>query len=1004
MKKIKLLLAIFAIGLQSVLAQTREITGTVISADDGSSIPGVSVSVKGTTLGTITDVNGTFIIKVPESTQTLVFSFVGMKTNEVALTSQSTYNVKMESETFGVDEVIVTGYGVARKVAFTGAAAVVDDQVINKTTDADPIRALQGAVTGVQMATETGQPGGYNSVLIRGLGSFNSGTQPLYVIDGIPITSGKFGMREDEDQTINPLAGLNPNDIESISVLKDATATSIYGARAANGVIVINTKSGKSGETEFNFTAKIGTSATPSRNDYRQLNRKEWIDFIDHMAYNSGWRDKIDNSTVVDEIISSSDWLGINVDPTADTDWYDEVTRDGFTQDYNLDISGGNEKTKFFVSGSYYDEEGIVIGKDMKRYSGRVNLENKANDYISFGINLTASYSEINNGSGGGYYSDPITQAYMQLPVQPVKKEDGSWNMDTDNGYNPVAQRSYYGDRSYAQQYKAIVSPWLSVNFLKDFTFLTRYGMDYYNVKEFGRWSLLQPQGADMMMLGEEGNNYRTLWTWTNTLNWMKSFDKHNINVLFGEELQKAEDEDSYLAATNFPTDLVFTIENAAEPSDTYTSLKNYSLASFFGKAEYDFDNTYYLSASIRRDGSSRFGENNKWATFWSVGAKYRIINESFMEQYGEWLSNLTFRTSYGTTGNQDVDWYQAMGLYGFGYNYRNNPGMVPTQIANPELQWEQTNKFNVGMEIGLFNRFSADIDFYIDKTTDMLFEVPLSRATGFSSVMQNVGEMKNKGIEAMLSYRALDLPKIKWDVSLNITHNKNEIVKLSTDEPIEGTYTIREAGHPYYTFKMKEYAGVDSETGDQLWYKGTEGTETTSDYNEAGKRYMGEADPKVYGGLTNTFRIYDFDLSFQLNYSFGGKLYNSAARYDENINNPWGNTTKYVYDNMWRESGDVTDVPAPVYGAVTSHSSRFLMDGDFIKLKTIQLGYTLPANSLENIGIKSLRVFLTGDNVFTWALSDSFRGLDPEVGEDGIIWWNYPISRKFMVGVNVKF
>lgn len=1001
MKKIVLmLLSIALIGVFTVEAQVRRVTGTVVSTEDNRGIPGVSVVVKGTTLGTITNMNGEYQLDVPNDARTLVYSFVGMKTMEQAIEG-SVINVRMEPDVIGVEEIVVTGYGVTRKVAFTGAATTVDEGVVTRTTDADPIRSLQGAVAGLAMSAETGQPGGYNSVLIRGLGSFNSGTQPLYIIDGVPMSTGAFGMRTGESQTINPLATLNPSDIESISVLKDATATSIYGARAANGVIVISTKKGSAGTTRFNLNVKSGMSTIPQRNDYRQLDAQEWRDFLANMFRNTGWIGSINEFD--DSYLTDPDWLGI-ANVGADTDWYKEVTRTGVVQDYNLEVSGGNDKSRFFFSGGYYDEEGIVIGKDMKRYSGRFNFENNATDHVSFGLNFTASYSEINSGAGGGYFSDPITQAYMQLPVEPVTNPDGSWNMNTSNGYNPVAQRSYYGDKSFSQQYKAVVSPWLSVKFAKDFTFMSRYGMDFLNLKEFGRWSFLQPQGADMNMLGEQGNNYRSLWTWTNTVNYIKSAGDHNINVLVGQEAQKSRDEDAYLAGTNFPVDIVFTIENAAEPSDASTSYSDYALSSFFSKAEYDFKNKYYLSGSFRYDGSSRFGVNNKWAPFWSAGAKYRVINESFMEGVSGWLTNFTLRASYGTSGNQDVGWYQHMGLYGFGYNYMNNPGMIPTQIANPDLKWEQTKKFNIGTEISLFNIASLDLDYYVDRTTDMLFNVPLSRTTGFASIMQNVGEMKNSGVEASLIINAINNRNLQWSININATHNRNEIVKLSTDLPIEGTYTIREVGRPFYSFKMREYAGVDPETGRQLWYKGEEGTETTTSYNEAGKRYMGEADPKVYGGFGSNLKAYNFDFSFQFKYSLGGQVYNSAARYDENINNPWGNTTKYVYDNMWREAGDVTNVPAPRYGAVTSHSSRFLMDGSYLKLKTVQLGYSLPASLINQAKISNLRLYVSGDNLMSWALGDDFRGLDPETARDGIIWWQYPVARKFLFGVNISF
>jgi TonB-linked SusC/RagA family outer membrane protein len=926
-----------------------------------------------------------------------------MTTQEVAL--RPTVNVQLQSSEHSLSEVVVTGYGVTRKVAFTGSASTVGNDVITKSTNADPIRALQGAATGFTIASTTGQPGAYNAVLIRGLGSMNSGTQPLYVIDGVPVSTGSFGMRSGEAATLNPLSNMNPNDIETISILKDATATSIYGSRASNGVVVITTKSGKAGKTKVSLTAKAGNAMIPARNSYRMLNTAEWYDFIGVMGKNTGWFDDGYSMDEVKEFVTSDDGLGLVAGPAGlDTDWYEAVTRTGVTQDYNIDISGGSEKTKFFLSGAYYDETGIVISKDMKRYSGRLNLSHEISSHVSLGLNASASFSNMNHGAGGGYFSDPITMAMMMLPIEPVYNEDGSWNMNTGTGYNPVAQRSEKGDKSSAKQYRATVSPWVKVAFLNNFTFLSRYGMDFYNAKEFGLWSMLQPQGNDMGMLGEEGNRYRTLWTWTNTLNYTKSFGSHNLNLLIGEETQFANDDDAYMSTSNYPTDAVYTLENGSVPGDAVTSITNYALASYFMNGEYDYADKYYLSASLRRDGSSRFGANNKWGTFWSAGLKYRLINESFMDATRDWLSNLTLRTSYGTTGNQDIGWYRARGLYGYGYKYANSPGMIPTQIANPDLRWEQTGKFNIGLEIGLLDFITLDLEYYNNVTSDMLFEVPLSRTTGFANIMQNVGEMQNTGVEAVLGVTPVKSSNFGWNFSLNLTHNKNKIVKLSTDMPIESTYTIREAGRPYYTFKMKEYAGVDPETGAQLWYKGEEGTETTTDYNAAGKRYLGEADPKLYGGFTNNIRAYDFDLSFQLNYSFGGKVYNSAARYDENINNPFGNTTEYVYENMWRKPGDQTTVPAPKYGNNTSHSSRFLMDGSYIKLYNIQLGYNIPKSILGKLSIEKVRLFVSGENLATWALGDDFRGLNPETAFDGVIWWNYPQARKLMFGLNLNF
>lgn len=958
--------------------------------------------------------DGKYTLKnIPANGKTLVFRFVGYQTTEVRI-SGSQINATLQSETQKIEEVVVTGYGIIKKSSFTGAAAKVESKTIAKTTDADVMKSLQSNVPGMQLNVTSGQPGAANTVNIRGLGSMNSGTQPLYVIDGVPIATGTFGMRSGESQTISPLANLNSADIESINVLKDATATSIYGARASNGVIVITTKKGKEGKAQINFNARLGLAESPKLGDYGFLKSPEFIKFNTESLLNqnptTGYLGKYGYTFDAQGASKlMTDFEVIQQDPNITTDWFDAVTRSATVQDYNLDISGGNENVKYYIGAGYYDEEGIVIGKDLKRYSGRVNLDAKLRSYLTLGLNMTASYSEMNSGAGGGYYSDPITQAYMQLPTQPIKWEDGSWNFRTWNEYNPVAQRSEYGDRSFAKQYKTVVSPWAKVDFTKNLFFISRFGLDYYNVKEFGRWSMLQPQGRDMNMMGEEGNLYNSMWTITNTLNYVNTFnDDHNVNILLGQEAQKTHRDNSYLAASNFPTDVVFTIENAAKPTDASTTYSDYSLSSYFMNAQYDFKSKYYLSGSFRYDGSSRFGKNNKYAPFWSVGGRYRINAEDFMAFSKDWLSNLTIRSSYGTVGNQDIGWYAYQGLFSFGYNYMSNPGMAPSQVANPDLKWESKSKFNIGLDLGIFNNIlTIEADYYNEYTTDMIFAVPVSYTTGMSSVLKNVGEMSNKGIEVLINASPIRSKNFSWDISLNMTHNVNKIEKLSTDNPIINTYTIREAGRAYNTFRMREYAGVDPQTGYPQWYK-ADGTKTTN-YNAAEFRYLGKADPDLFGGMTNTFKIYDFDMSILISYKIGGKVYNSAGRYDENIgNSAFSNTTKYVYENMWRKPGDITDVPKVVMGGLPgagSHSSRFLMDGSYAKLRNVQVGYTLPARFANKLDLSKVRFTFTAENLYTLMNSElKGRVVDPETGADGILWWNYPVPRKFMFGLNLSF
>ena len=1018
MKRITVLLGFLVLlGLQVVFAQTKQITGTVTSAEDGMGIPGVSVVVKGTTIGATTDVDGKYTLSnVPQNAEFIVFSFVGLKTIEMPA-SQSIINVVMESDALQLEELVITGYGVKRKAAFTGAAQRVEAETVRAQTDANFMKSLQGSVAGMQMNVTTGQPGAHATVLIRGIGSINSGTQPLYVIDGVPISTGAFGMRSDEGTQVSPLSTLNSADIESISVLKDATATSIYGARAANGVIVIQTKQGKEGKTVVNFSAKGGVSVIPQRNeDYRMINRDEYIEFTAESLINefdvkgaSSYLGQYGFPSTVEGATAFMAAVGAIVDDETDTDWFKEVTRNGKTMEYNLDISGGNDKMKYYVSGGYFENEGIVISKDLTRYSGRVNIDATPTKFVKWGLNASGSYAEVNNGAGGGYFSDPITQAYMQLPTDPVKNPDGTWNMNTWNGYNPVAQRSYYGDRSYQQQYKAILSPYVSINLPFDLTFTSRAGLDFYDLREYGRWSYYQPQGADMGMLGEKGYNTRSLWTITNTLNWVKSFEQHNLNVLLGQEAQRAHDDEDYLAGSNFPSMYLFSVSAAAEPGSASTTQAEYSLASYFLNAEYDFADKYYFSASFRRDGSSRFGENNRWANFYSVGAKYRISSEEFMASTSNWLTNMTLRASYGTVGNQDIDWYASRYLYGFGYNYNGQPGMAATQLSNPDLKWEQTAKFNVGLDFSLFSRFSFEIDYYKHNTTDLIFGVPITLTSGLASVLQNIGELENRGFEFVANANIMDKTNFRWDMSFNLSTNENEIVELASDEPVISGYRIQKVGESLNSFYMREYAGVDPTTGSPTWWKYNEdgSREKTFNYNQATQRIVGDANPNFFGGFTNRFKIYDFDLGFTFTYTLGQDVYGSSLRYDEHVgNSAFSPTTRYVFENRWQKPGDITDVPRIILGGNNNahqHSTRFLMDGSHIRLKTLSVGYNVPKRLLAKAHISGARLFFTADNVYTYTLN-TVRALDPETGTDGILWWNYPVPRNFMFGVNLTF
>ena len=564
-----------------------QFTGKVVSQDDGEPVIGASVRVAGTSVGTVTDADGNFSLSVPAGQKELKVSYIGMDDKTVRIQGNNMV-IKLTSNEHSLDEVVVTGYGVTRKAAFTGAASVISKDLVDKRNDANPIKSLEGTVPGLQLSTGSGQPGAPQTIFIRGRNSINSGTQPLYVIDGIPFNADPVGARMSEGVELSPLANLNSADIESITVLKDGTATSIYGSRAANGVIVITTKHGQKGKTKVNFTAKLGWESLPSyTNNYKLCNAEQNIELATEALLNS-YKENGASSTF--GYYNEAYGMGLSYDQQGaedfydwytggwvsnyrstgkSTDWMKEITRKGLIQEYGFDINSGAKDASaptFYLSYNYLSNESFMKGKDLKRHTLRFNLDQQPTRFVKYGINTNFSYSETNNGAGGGYFSDPLTQVYMMSPLTGVYTDNGDWNEDTTTGYNPVALRSKDGDKNTATQYQAVISPYVQLNLTPELTWMTKGGLDLYHVKEFGFWSFLNPQGASMNGMGEQFTNTRTLLTITNTLNYMKSFGDHHLNVLVGQEGQKTSVSSSQLAASNFPVQNLFEVSLASTP------------------------------------------------------------------------------------------------------------------------------------------------------------------------------------------------------------------------------------------------------------------------------------------------------------------------------------------------------------------------------------------------------------------------------------------------------
>lgn len=909
--------------------------------------------------------------------------------------------VVLKSDAEVLDEVVVTGYGVQRKASFTGAASIVGEEAIAKKNDANFVKVLEGSVPGVQMNNSTSMPGVWGSVYIRGRASLNSGTQPLYVIDGMPVNSDTDAMSTSDNNMVDPMSSINPADIESITVLKDAAATAIYGSRAANGVIVVTTKKGSEGKFNLNLDIKQGFVSMGNNNmDFANAEESMKL-FTDGLtAYQGGdWQENYN--------YLADNYFGW--DRKTSTDWMDAITRKGYYQDYNLSAQGRNGNTGYYVSLGYLNTDGLIIGSDMERFSGRMNLDSKFK-WATIGVNTSYSYSTQNGFSlsTGGSMSSPLTAAISsQTPMDPVYDSEGNYN--NINMYNPVALMDEdTGELNENKMQTINLNPYLQVDFGLGIYAKTTLGVNLTDLRQYQYWSALyNPQAMDYNGLGQQYNSRNTVVTWNNVVGWNHKFaDKHDVSVMLGQEMQKKSYFYEYYAKSDFPfadsgmRDL--TTAGTEQGSEYYK--KEARLASYFMDAHYSYADKYYLSGSYRRDGSSVFGSDTRWGNFWSVGGKWRISGEDFLNGNNV-ITNATLRASYGTVGNQDIDWYAARGFYGAGYNYNQMPGMIPISISNQELTWEVSKKFDIGFDLSLWHRLHFTFDFYNEITSDALFQVPLSMTTGMAETYKNIGKIRNHGIEFSVNANILQTKDWTWSAYANLTWNENEVVKLSTDEPIEYTFQIIEEGRPYTQFKMKEYAGVDRETGKPLWYLNETGNETTSDYNAAAKRYVGDADPNVLGGFGTNLRWKDIDFGLSFNYRLGGKVYDSGAAFT-GFGMAFRTPLKDVALNSWTEENKDAKYPQYIYSDpynATSTSSRFLYSGNYLRISNLTLGYTLPKKWTTKILIQRLRAYISVDNLYTFTASD-FVGYNPETSANGVIAWQYPATRTFIGGIQLTF
>ena len=973
-----------------------------IEDEDGLSVIGASILVEGTTTGTVTDIDGNFTLNIPTNTATLIVSYTGFATQDIEISNADpVVNIIMSSSSELLQEVVVTGYGETNLNNFSGAASKVDINRVAQVPRTNFQESLEGNVAGLQVNQGSGQPGSFQNVQIRGLGSINASATPLYVIDGVPVFTGNVG---NESTTSTPLAGLNPQDIADVQVLKDASATSIYGSRAANGVIVITTKRGKSGQARINANVQQGFSDVSMTDKLRPLNTPEYLELLREGLINAG--------TAADEAEANQIIADRGVNTDVDTDWFDVITRNGNFTNANLSASGGTDAVRYFVSGGYQNNEGTVIGTDFKRYSGRVNLTTDLSDWFEVNVNTSVSQTRQNTVPTGGAFANPVRSIFRMVPTLPVYNEDGSYNTSFNSGYNPVGEILENKRQSDILNLLGSINAVLTVPFIDGLSYepfvsynSIRGSDETFFIPDFGT-------GESNNGYAEDDTDIQNNWLARNMLKYKTRLnDLHGIDLTLGMEAQQFDQSFTQATAANFAFNNLTTLNNGSVPLGVGSEKTTNSLVGYFATANYNYNGLVYSNFTYRRDGSSRFGSETRYANFYSVGVGVNLDRFGFMEANTS-INKLRLRASYGQNGNQaGIGNFASRGLYASGRDYMGNPGIMLNQLANNGLTWEANQPLNVGLDLGLWNRIDVKLDVYSRKTSSLLFDRPVSPTNGVTTLTSNIGSLRNRGVELTLDTRNITSNNngFTWTTSFNFTTNRNEVLSLPEGDFADGS-RYRAVGQPWNTWYMPGYAGVDPATGEPLWYVDESEGETTTNYNDAEFYQHGKSDPDFFGGMRNTFTFKGFSLAVQLNYRYGARVLHSWHSYTHTDGAGGFNTTRNVarsvYDRRWQQPGDVTDTPQFILSRnrlSQNRSTRFLYDGSYISLRDIVFSYSFPASIRERINFSNIRLFAQASNLAIYTKDDRMER-DPRADADGVIDQEIPIPRTITFGLDLSF
>ena len=1029
------------VGIGLVNAQSQKVTGTVISDEDGLPVIGATIQVEGTeSIGTITDMDGKFVLEnIPSSAKNLVVSFIGMEKQTVAI--KPTVNVVLVADAEVLDEVMIVAYGTAKKSSFTGSAQTLKTEEIERRTVSNVTKALDGLATGIQATSGSGQPGSSSNIYIRGLGSINASNTPLYVVDGMPYDGS--------------ISAINPDDIEAITVLKDASAAALYGARGANGVIMISTKKGQKGKSEVTFKAITGFSSRALPR-YETMDPKEFIE-----AQYSAFYNKYGNDAIYQMTQGAGKIFGVNeqynpfnysiaelIDPVTglvrsdakmlwNEDWLGAITRDNaMRNEYVLGFNGGDDKTQYMFSLGYVDEEGILETTSFQRYTGRTNIETNPVEWFKAGLGINFSHSKSNssqtdaNATSNVWYS-----AQLMAPIYPIyyrdRNNNGDYILDEETGekifdygnktrpsgqqqnFNSIA--TLYDDKYQSETNNLSGRTHLSLGGMttgwsRGMSLTANFGFDYYNGNVLQYYNPFFGNAESVRGRITTQNTSSLGLTFNQLFTYNRSFGNHNIDALIGHEWYSYDEKYLLGGKTGVPFGGLYELDAATTITSVGGASDKYRIESYMGRLNYDYNEKYYLSASLRKDGSSRFHKDSRWGNFWSIGGSYKISSERFMKGI-DWLSNLSVRASYGVQGNDNIgSYYTWQTLYSLGYSAATESGAIMESIKVKDITWESSENINIGLDAGLFEqRVQIGLEWYKRTTTDMLLHYPLPISTGFGGYNRNSGDMMNSGFEATISGYLVNRKNFRWNMTVMASTMNNKVLKLTDDgkDIISGTQIIRE-GEALYSYYLSRSAGVDPFNGDQLYWAtvDSKGNEVepyitnSSTLAQASRVIAGSKFADLFGSINSQIQYKQFDFSVATNYSIGGEMIDGV--YQGMMNFYYAGQTKHKnLARAWKKVGDVTDIHRYIIGGTETYTDDMLIDASYFSIKNITLGYTLPKKMTNKIGLNELRLAVSGDNLHTFT---HLKGMDPQYSMTGGTTYVYAPTRTVSLRLDIKF